>query len=264
MYIRQTRQVPGDDFTNLAWAKLPDAHRVLMVALRLLADVGGVQLVDLHRIRRETWQAGEEGASWPTLDQVETYLLELADAGWLRLYRDPQGSGAELYQITAPWPKPQKQGYPQWEPPAEPLDESFRNAVVGGAGESVGVRERAGEGVSEGERERERVSSTGTHSLPKLRITPSRFCTSHPGGPPEGMDCRDCGTARLRQEEHKETRIARVQADQLPPSLRGPVIAQLDAKLAALEDAAAKALHETPDITDPTEFIDDDGRIDHT
>ncbi|MEV8337001.1 hypothetical protein [Leucobacter sp. NPDC077196] len=267
MYIRQPRQVPGDDFTNIAWAQLTDSHRLLMVALRMLADVGGAERVDLHRIRRETWQAGEEGASWPTIDAVETMLLELADAGWLRFYPDPKGSGTELYQVLAPWPKPQKQGFPKWDPPADspppvpveiPMDEPFRKPVVGGV--RAGAGERAGASAGAGERE----GSSGTTEIPQLRITPSRFCTEHPGGPPQDLDCRNCGTARLRQEEHKEARVARVQADRLPLALRGPVIAQLDAKIQALEEAAAQALLPAPDIDEPEEFITEDGLIDHT
>lgn len=267
MYISKPRQVPGDDFTNIAWAQLPDSHRLLMVALRMLADVGGAERVDLHRIRRETWQAGETGANWPSIDAVETMLLELADAGWLRFYSDPKGSGTELYQVLAPWPKPQKQGFPRWDPPVDstpstpseiPMSEPFRNAVVGG--------ERAGAsaGESAGASERERASSSGTSQSPKLRITPSRFCSEHPGGPPEDEDCRNCGTARLRQEEHKEARVALHEAQKLPPMLRAPVVAQLEAKITALEDAAARALLPPAGTDEPEEYITPDGLIDHT
>lgn len=267
MYIRQPRQVPGDDFTNIAWARLPDAHRVLMQALRMLADVGGAGEVDPHRIRRETWQAGEDGSHWPTIDDVDTMILELADAGWLLLYPDPKGSGTELFQVLAPWPKPQKQGFPKWDPPpntplnelpAIPMMEPFRKPVVGREG--AGGRESAGAGASE----RERASSTGTTSQPKLRVTPSRFCSEHPGGPPEDEDCRNCGTARLRQEEHKETRVALIEARKLSPILRAAVLPPLERKLADLEAAAARALHPPADTSDPEEYVTPDGLIDHT
>lgn len=260
MHIKQPRQLPGDDFTNLAYARLPDSHRLLMGALRLLADVGGVGEVDLHRIRRETWQAGEEGAHWPSIDDVETYLLELAEANFLQLYRDPLGSGTELFHITATWPRPQKQGYPKWQPPhsqtppAPPQKTGmilpFRKAVVGGEGESAGERASG------------RESFSGNPPRSNLNLTPSSFCSLHPGGPLEGVDCRDCGTARMRRIEYQETRAALVQADTLPRLLRQPVIAQLEAKLVALEEAATQALFPQPVEEDPVEFIDDEGRID--
>lgn len=263
MHIKKSRQVPGDDFTNLAWAQLPDSHRVLMLALRLLADVGGANQLDLHRIRRETWQAGAEGASWPTIDEVETYMLELAEAGFLIFYQDPKGSGTELWKIAGKWPPPQKQGYPVWEPPPDaaeirpspPPNLVFRKPVVGGerAGGSASERAGAGEG------------SSGTPQIPQLRMSPSRFCPDHPGGPPPKLDCRDCGTARGRQEEHREARVALKQAQQLPPLLRAPVVERLEAKIAELEEAAARdalGLHEPE--ADQVEYITDDGLIETT
>lgn len=263
MHIKKSRQVPGDDFTNLAWAQLSDSHRLLMLALRMLADVGGANQVDLHRIRHETWQAGAEGASWPSIDEVETYLLELAEAGFLLFYQDPKGSGTELWKITGKWPPPQKQGYPIWEPPPDEATTQpspapnlvFRKPVVGGewAGESASERAGAGEG------------SSGTPQLPQLQMSPSRFCPDHPGGPPPGLDCRDCGTARSRNDEYREARVALKQAQQLPPLLRAPVVAQLEAKLAELLEAAARdALGAPESEADPVEYLTEDGLIETT
>lgn len=262
MFISRPRQVPGDDFTNPLWASLPDSHYRLMTALRLMTDPAGRGVLSVPTIRKEAWQAGPEGASWPSLGDVETYLLELAEAGWIRFYPDPKGSGVELFQIAARWPAVFKQGEPKWAPPPDPeIGEipPFRKAVVGGE------RAGAGAGAGAGARASERAGPSGMPDPPRLRITPSRFCHEHPGGPPPDLDCRNCGTSRLRQEEHKEFRIARTQALKLPAALRGPVLEQLDAKLAALEEAAAAALTgDASDGEDPVEFVDEHGRVDCT
>ena len=273
MYIKNPRQVPGDYFTNIAWARLPDSHRVLMVGLALLADPGGSNAVDLHRIRREVWQAGEEGACWPSISDVETYLLELEEAGFLRFYLDPAGSGTELYKITARWLSVHKQGVPVWLPPTDEHTQDselppFRNAVVGGARAGGGVSVEASEGARAGESAGARGSSSGTSKLPKLRLSPSAFCTEHQSSPPPDLDCRNCGTARERKNEHREARQARAAALAEMPAgpLRQAVLASLDAKIRGFEEAAARDLAGTTDKdpTEPAEYIDDQGRVDHT
>ncbi|UOQ58585.1 hypothetical protein MUN78_07105 [Leucobacter allii] len=275
MQINRQRQLPGADFTNPRLVALPSTCRHLATALRMMADPAGRGVADAPLIRSRAWPAGPEGAEWPSVDDVETWLLELSEAGWLRLYRDPAGTGAELFQIIARWPKVQKEGEAQYSaPPADPDPPAengeippFLTAAVGGEGagaseregESVGVSVRASAGVSAG-------AGVGlSRSTSKPRLPPPPFCSKHPGGPPEGLDCRDCGTARLRNQQHKDLRAARAEAEHLDPLLRVPMLAHLDAQLLALEEAAAGALlGPRPVVSVPVEFVDEHGRIDHT
>jgi len=264
MQINRQRQLPGADFTNPRLVALPSTRRHLATALRMMADPAGRGVVDAALIRSRAWPAGPEGAEWPSIDDVEEWLLELSEAEWLRLYLDPDGTGVELFQIVARWPKVQKEGEPQYSPPPEPVPDSgeippFLTAAVGGEG--AGERASAGGGAGASGRGSEGLS----RSTSKPRLPPPPFCSKHPGGPPEGLDCRDCGTARLRNQQHKDLRTARAEAELLDPLLRVPMLAHLDAQLLALEEAAAAALlAPRPTTPAPVEFVDEHGRIDHT
>lgn len=77
--------------------------------------------------------------------------------------------------------------------------------------------------------------------LEALRMPPSSFCRVHPHGPPPGVLCPDCGTARGQARRHAQLRAARRAAEQLPSELRRHTLQGIDAELRALEDAAAAA-----------------------
>lgn len=255
MQINRQRQLPGADFTNPRLVALPSTTRHLATALRMMADPAGRGIADAALIRSRAWPAGPEGAEFPTVDEVETWLLELDDVEWLRLYPDPGGLPVEYFQIIARWPKVQKEGETRLPEPHDPSSDSdvippFLTAAVGGVGE----RESAG--VSGGASERERAGLAG-FSTPKIRIPPPPFCSMHRGGPPEGVDCRDCGTARNRNQQHRDLRTARKQAEQLPPLIRAASIAAIDDQIEALEEAAAPR---PPSPPDPDDHVDD---LDH-
>lgn len=270
MFINRQRQLPGDDFTNKDLVVLSSMVRHLATSLRMMADPAGRGVLDPLLIRAEAWPAGPDGVEWPSVDDVETFLLELAQAGWLRMYPDPDGTGVELFQILARWPKVQKEGEPQHAPPP-PESRTippFLTPAVGGV--SAGERERTCEGVSE--RAGAGLSRTTFENTPptpapstRLKLTPSPFCSVHPGGPPEQLDCRDCGTARGRSTRHLELKGARIRAEQLDATLRPIVLAQIDAEMHALEAAAGAALlGRRPSQEEPSEFVDEHGRIETT
>lgn len=79
------------------------------------------------------------------------------------------------------------------------------------------------------------------HLLEALRMPPSSFCRVHPHGPPPGVLCPDCGTARGQATRHAQLRTARRAAEQLPSDLRRHTLQGIDAELRALEDAATTA-----------------------
>lgn len=260
--------MPGADFTKPELVALPATRRLLAEALRLMADPAGRGVMDPALIRSRAWPAGPEGAEWPSVDDVETWMLELAEAGWLCLYTDPAHPGVEWWQVTARWPKVQKEGESRLPaPPSAPDPDShsdsgeippFLTAAVGGAGERACASESGGERAGESGRAGEGLSrSPSQASLPTLRLSPPPFCTLHPGGPPEGTDCRDCGTARMRNSQHRELRTARAAAERYPSPLREATLQALDAQLAALEAAVPPARPEptAPERPDPGPVI---------
>lgn len=136
---------------------------------------------------------------------------------------------------------------------------TFRKVVVGREGERErGWEEEAAAPHSDSEPLEDPVSSPRSHPSTEsrsrdsphpapgpaagIRLSPSRFCSLHRGGPPEGEPCPDCGTARGRAERHLELRTVRRQALQIPdPGLREMTVRGIDAELRALEEAAAAA-----------------------
>lgn len=272
MYINRQRQLPHEDWKDPRLVVLPTVVRHLATALRMMADPAGRGTLNPFLIRSLAWPAPEEPSGWwPTTDEIEDFMLQLDAAGWLTIYPNPNRvTGGDLFQILARWPHVSREGESRL-PAAPPSNPSGK---FPGSGESVRGRERgsAGEGARERASGSERLSGAphlGTSPSPGLsglRLPPSSFCSVHVGGPPEQVDCRDCGTARLRHQRYAVLKATRRQAAAEPGVLASMTLAAIDTEMRALEDAAAAALHRTAPTSDddPTEYIDDEGRIEHT
>ncbi len=274
MFINRQRQLPHEDWKDPRLVVLPTAVRHLATALRMMADPAGRGQLHPFLIRSLAWPTPEEPSGWwPTTEEIEDFMLQLDAAGWLTIYPNPDSqTGGDLFQILARWPHVSREGESHL-PPAPPRQnpsgrfpgsgESGRER--GGAGEWAGERARAsaGEGLSGAPN----VASQPSSGLGGLRLPPSSFCSVHVGGPPEGVDCRDCGTARLRHQRYAVLRATRQQALAEGGVLASMALAAIDTEMRALQDAAAAALLRstaTCEDDEPTEFIDDEGRIDHT
>lgn len=271
MHINRQRQLPHEDWKDPRLVVQPPAVRHLATGLRMMADPEGRGPVNLHLIRSNAFPSPDTTGWWPTLDQIEEYLLLLDESEWLTLYPnpDPQAAGPEatLFQILAKWPHVSREGDSRLPPPS-PAPSKSPSGIFPGSGESG--RERASAGVSGSERAGAGAGLSGTHHLPspsEIRVPPSSFCSVHVGGPGEGVDCRDCGTARLRHHRYSELRGVRQQAAQQAGLMGAMAVQAIDAEMRALEAAAAQALlrgSAPVSEEDQTEFIDDEGRIETT
>ncbi|MFA5898126.1 MAG: hypothetical protein WC829_03320 [Hyphomicrobium sp.] len=274
MYINRQRQLPHEDWKDPRLVVLPPPVRHLATGLRMMADAEGRGPVNLHLIRSNAFPSPDMTGWWPELGDIEEYMLLLDESEWLKVYPNPnpaaEGPEQTLFQILAKWPHVSREGDsrlppPPHHPPVSPSGifpgsgERESESVGAGesGGESAGVRAGAGEGLA----------GTTHQPAPSIRIPPSSFCSAHIGGPPEGLDCRDCGTARNRHQRYGELRAARQQALTQGGVLGAMACQAIEAEMRALEDAAALALLggvQAQPVEEPVEFIDADGRIEST
>ncbi len=209
MPMNRQRWLPPDDFSSEELLSLPAPVRLTAAGLRLYADAAGRERVNARLIHAQLYPLDD--AISPA--DIEDHLLLLADAGFLVLYRSPEGR--ELFQIVR-WPSTShepRSTFPEPDPTA------FEKAV-GHPPEDFTAVEREGE--SEGEerggarrvRGRARGASgereTASNDLPETDdLPPSPFCSKHPNG--TDKPCRACGTARLRKEEWQHRHLVRFQ-----------------------------------------------------
>ncbi|MCA0379798.1 MAG: hypothetical protein LCH36_10255 [Actinobacteria bacterium] len=255
MHITKRRLLPGDDLESPALTSMPDTVRLLAWSLRLLTDSTGREILDPRQIRDAIWPTKPKHRPRPTPAEVEDMMMQLDETGWLQIYSHPTDPSTTLFQITATWPpdpsRDQTSNLPS--PPKFPHQDADLTGVVTTAVEGEGERERAREWEREAawshpapqpEPESFPVEISAPAAPPQslgIKLSPSRFCSLHRGGPPEGVDCRDCGTARGRAERHLELKTARRRAQALPPIEREFMIRGIDAELRELEEAAAAA-----------------------
>ncbi|WP_017791904.1 hypothetical protein [Leucobacter salsicius] len=273
MYINRQRQLPHEDWKDPRLVVQPPAVRHLATALRMMADPEGRGPVNLHLIRSNAFPSPDTTGWWPSLDDIENYMLMLDDAKWLTIYPNPDQSGPEpeLFQVIARWPHVSREGESRLPAPPKPAPVSPSGRFPG-SGERAGAGEWASGGERAGVSESERARLSGTYpstsqaSIPPgpVRLPPSSFCSVHLGGPPEQLNCRDCGTARLRHQRYAELRAARQQAAAQGGVLGSMAVQAIDTEMNALEAAAAAALMGAGPAEDPVEFIDAEGRVDHT
>ena len=272
--------MPGDDLESPELTSTPDTVRLLAVWLRALAGPEGREELSPQQIRDAIWPTKPRHRPRPTPSEVEDMMLELDRIGWLTIYPHPTDPSRTIFQILATWPADPSKERPTPDlppPPQTPCSTkgaetpavaqnpqnhadltTFRKVAVGGEGERAGESERAEAAAPSREQQSVVNLEQEPHRTPSfeppnpdpqqhpaatigIRLSPSRFCSMHRGGPPEGVDCRDCGTARARAERHLELKTARRRAMGLPPIEREFMIRGIDEELRALEEAAAAA-----------------------
>ncbi len=210
MPMNRQRWLPPDDFSSEELLSLPAPVRLTAAGLRLYADAAGRERVNARLIHAQLYPLDD--AISPA--DIEDHLLLLADAGFLVLYRSPEGR--DLFQIVR-WPSTSHE--PRSTFP-EPDPTTFEKSV-GRPPEDFTAVEREGESEeSEGEerggarRARGRARGAGgegetaSNDLPETDdLPPSPFCSTHPKGTSKA--CRGCGTARLRLEDWQRRHTVR-------------------------------------------------------
>lgn len=228
MPMNRQRSLPVTDFTDPRLSSLPPEVRLTATGLRMYADDEGREQVRLRPMVAEIYEHDEAMTS----ERMQTHLLSLADAGWLMLY---PAEGIALFQIRT-WP-PVQHAAPSRFPPPEGFMKPSR-----GAQETFTAVARARASACEGGGAGERVGAgaPGASGHPSrdphddAPRPPSPFCSQHqPYGTEES--CGPCRTARMAHDIWQESAL-RVQ---LPTGGR-------------------------PSTEDPTEFVDEHGRIETT
>lgn len=196
---RRQRSVPPSMFSDEALMELPPEVRLTGLGLRFYADDEGRGSANPVLIKASLWPLDE----MISLTLIEEHLVDLEDAGYIRLYTH----GGRTYLALDEWPSTDR-GQPSRLPAPPPPDEAplasgsriSREVLARGSGDPLAVVEERREGEGGGGREVAAGGGGGPREEPARLPTgePSPFCSKHPSG--TERPCGGCATARTKHK----------------------------------------------------------------
>lgn len=187
MPIDRQVPIPPEVFTDEALMEQPLPLRFTLFGLRMFADSQGREWATPARLKAALYLYNAEVSE----RLIEEHLLWLDAEGYLTLYLHDD----RFVYAIADWPSISHAKPSRFPPP--PSDRSSRGSL-----ESFSARERE----EREERESRGESAEGVWGVSESAweespdgTVPSPFCPAHPRGTQQR--CRNCGTARLAQEQ---------------------------------------------------------------